>query len=102
MEEVDPEKLKKRLEVLTYGLNMKYIRVDKVVKYMIKNLNNGITTEEIDKLLAETCAYFNMLHPDYSFLAARISVSRLHKHTKENFAELIHEMRHYKDKAGKF
>lgn len=55
----------------------------------MRNLYNGITTEEIDKLLAETCAYFNMIHPDYSILAARILVSRLHKHTNEDFAQLI-------------
>jgi len=80
---------------------MGYIKVDFVVKQMMMNLYNGITTEEIDKLLAETCAYLNMLHPDYSILAARILVSRLHKYTKENFAKLIDELRHYKDIAGR-
>ena len=41
----------------------------------------GITTEELDSLLAETAAYLNMLHPDFGRLAARVSVTSLHKKT---------------------
>ena len=42
----------------------------------------GITTEELDSLLAETAAYLNMLHPDFGRLAARVAVTSLHKKTK--------------------
>ncbi len=42
-----------------------------------------------------------MLHPDYSILASRILVSRLHKYTNENFAELVLALRNYKDIAGR-
>ena len=44
---------------------------------MMENMQNDIETAKIDELLSETCAYLNMLHPDYSILAARISVSAL-------------------------
>ena len=63
-------------------------------------MHNGIETKVIDELLAETCAYLNMLHPDYSKLAARVAVSKLHKYTKANFAEYTTDLLNYKDKAG--
>jgi len=68
---------------------------------MKANMHNGIKTTEIDKLLAETCAYLNMLHPDYSKLAARVCVSELHKNTKENFADFVEDLKNYKDLAGR-
>ncbi len=80
---------------------MDYIRIDVIVQQMISNMQNGIETGEIDKLLSETCAYLNMLHPDYSKLAARVAISRLHKQTKENFAEYCTDLFNYKDIAGK-
>ena len=63
-------------------------------------MHNGIETEKVDQLLAETCAYLNMLHPDYSKLAARVAVSRLHKYTKSNFADYCTDLLNYKDVAG--
>jgi len=50
--------------------------------------------------MSETCAYLNMLHPDYSKLAARILISALHKNTKENFADFVTDLKNYKDKVG--
>jgi ribonucleoside-diphosphate reductase subunit M1 len=47
---------------------------------------DGIKTLELDNLAAETAAYMNIIHPQYSMLAARIAVSNLHKETKESFA----------------
>ena len=41
----------------------------------------GIPTADLDNLFAETAAYLNILHPDYGKLAARISVTALHKKT---------------------
>lgn len=38
-----------------------------------------MTTSELDNLAAETAAYMNIDHPDYAKLAARVSVSNLHK-----------------------
>jgi len=40
---------------------------------------DGVTTAVLDNLAAETCAYMNLIHPQYSLLAARIAVSNLHK-----------------------
>lgn len=52
-------------------------------------------------MAAETCAYMNIVHPDYSKLAARIAVSNLHKKTSANFLEVAQKLRDIKDNAGR-
>lgn len=54
-----------------------------------------MTTVELDNLAAETAAYMTTLHPDYAILAARIAVSNLHKQTKKQFSQVIHDLYHY-------
>lgn len=56
----------------------------------------GIPTTILDNLAAETCAYMNLIHPDYSRLAARIAVNNLHKMTSNSFAETIKILYNYK------
>lgn len=63
--------------------------------------STGITSSELDNLAAETCAYMSIVHPDYSKLAARISISNLHKLTFDNFYETAKKLRSYKDKIGR-
>jgi ribonucleoside-diphosphate reductase subunit M1 len=47
------------------------------------------------RLAAETAASFATQHPDYSVLAARVSVSNLHKKTKGTFSDLIEDFHNY-------
>lgn len=62
----------------------------------------GVTTSELDELAAQTAASFATQHPDYSVLAARISVSNLHKMTTKTFSEVIEKMHKYvHPKTGK-
>ena len=61
----------------------------------------GITTVELDNLSAETCAYMNIIHPDYSKLAARIAVSNLHKQTPTDYKTVIELLRSHTDKVGR-
>lgn len=49
----------------------------------------GMTTADLDNLIAETSAYMNILHPDYGKLAARVAVSKLHKETSPSFLEAM-------------
>ena len=70
--------------------------LNKVVKYA----HSGITTKELDSLLAETAAYLNMLHPDCGRLAARIAVTNLHKSTSELFSDTIEKLYSYKGENG--
>jgi hypothetical protein len=43
----------------------------------------------------------NILHPDYSKLAAAIAISNLHKMTHDSFLEVAKAMYFYKDKQGR-
>lgn len=60
-----------------------------------------MTSAELDNLAAETCAYMNIIHPDYSKLAARILVSNLHKLTTDSFMEVSRILKDFKDKVGR-
>lgn len=50
---------------------------------VIQGVYPGVTTIELDELAAQTSAYMATQHPDFSKLAARISVSNLHKQTEK-------------------
>ncbi len=56
---------------------------------VIQGVYPGVTTMELDELAAQTAASFATHHPDASILAARISVSNLHKMTKKSFSDTI-------------
>jgi ribonucleoside-diphosphate reductase alpha chain len=56
-----------------------------------------VTTSELDNLAAETAAYMNIDHPDYARLAARVSVSNLHKETNPSFAETMKQLYEWVD-----
>ena len=43
----------------------------------------------------------NILHPDYSNLAARVSVSRIHKTTKSSLKDYSTFIYHFVDRAGR-
>lgn len=98
---MDPKMIKERLQKLMYGLNENYVNLDIVVAKVTQGIYNGVTSEILDNLSAETCAYMNIVHPDYSKLAARIVVSNLHKKTHDDFFNVIDILRHYKDKEGR-
>ena len=56
---------------------------------VIQGVYPGVTTSELDELAAQTAAGCATHHPDYSTLAARISVSNLHKQTSKCFSDTI-------------
>ncbi|CAM4233550.1 ribonucleoside-diphosphate reductase subunit alpha [Gillisia limnaea] len=88
------DKITARIRKLCYGLNE---RVDplKVAMRVIEGLYEGVTTSELDNLAAEVSATMTTSHPDYAKLAARISVSNLHKNTKKNFSEVMTDLYEY-------
>ncbi len=47
---------------------------------------------ELDELAAQTAASCATRHPDFSTLAARISVSNLHKQTSKVFSDVVQEL----------
>ena len=64
----------------------------KVAMRVIEGLYDGVTTSELDNLAAEIAATMTTAHPDYARLAARISVSNLHKNTKKSFSEVMNDL----------
>ena len=55
----------------------------------------------MDNLVAETCAYMTIVHPDYSKLAARIVVSNLQKMTSASMLEVANRLYNITDKVGR-
>ena len=66
-----------------------------ITQKVISGVYPGVTTVELDTLAAETAASFTVKHPDYAVLAARISVSNLHKQTKKQFSEVMTTLYEY-------
>ncbi len=88
------DKITARVRKMCYGLN-KLVDPVKVAMRVIEGLYDGVTTSELDNLAAEIAATMTVQHPDYAKLAARISVSNLHKNTKKSFSEVMKDLYTY-------
>ncbi len=88
------DKITARVRKLCYGLN-DLVDPVKVAMRVIEGLYDGVTTSELDNLAAEIAATMTTTHPDYAKLAARISVSNLHKNTKKSFSETMKDLYEY-------
>ncbi|MBT8262107.1 MAG: ribonucleoside-diphosphate reductase subunit alpha [Bacteroidia bacterium] len=88
------DKITARVRKLCYGLN-ELVDPVKVAMRVIEGLYDGVTTSELDNLAAEIAATLTTSHPDYARLAARISVSNLHKNTKKTFSEVMTDLYEY-------
>ncbi len=88
------DKITSRIRKLCYGLNP-IVEPTKVAMRVIEGLYDGVTTSELDNLAAEVAAMMTVSHPDYAQLAARVSVSNLHKNTKKTFSEVMTDLYEY-------
>jgi len=93
-EPVHFDKITSRMNKLSWGLDPK---VDPAVitTKVISGVYSGVTTSELDELTAQTAAHMVTTHPDYGLLAARITVSNLHKTTKKVFSEVVNDLYKY-------
>lgn len=55
----------------------------------IRNIYDGISTEELDMISVRVAENHKLEHPDYSILASRIRVSNMHKNTPGKFSEAM-------------
>ena len=94
-ESVKFDKITARIEKLSYGLNTKYVKTIEIAKKVIDGLYDGVSTQELDELAAETAATLTTKHPDNATLAARISISNLHKTTSKSFSNTIKRLYTY-------
>jgi ribonucleoside-diphosphate reductase alpha subunit len=96
-ENVSFDKITARIKKLCYGLNQDYVDPIEIAKKVIQGLYDGVSTTELDNLAAETAATMATKHPDYALLAARISVSNLHKNTSKSFSKTMKDLYEYVD-----
>ena len=89
LETVKFDKITARIEKLCYGLNMSFVEPIEIARKVIAGIYDKITTTELDELAAGTAASLTTVHPDYASLAARISISNLHKTTGKSFSSTI-------------
>ena len=94
-ESVKFDKITARIEKLSYGLNADFVQTIEIAKKVIDGLYNGVSTQELDELAAETAATLTTKHPDFATLAARISVSNLHKTTSKSFSSTMKRLYTY-------
>ena len=89
------DKITSRINKLCYWLDAKAVNAQLVAQKVITGVYDGVTTAALDDLAAETAAYLTTQHPDYSRLAARISVSNLHKGTDKSFSAVMDKLHQY-------
>ncbi|GAB4241467.1 MAG: ribonucleoside-diphosphate reductase subunit alpha [Ekhidna sp.] len=94
-ESVKFDKITARIEKLCYNLNEDYVKPVEIAKKVIDGLYDGVSTIELDNLAAETAATMTTRHPDFAKLAARISISNLHKVTESSFSNTMKRMYEY-------
>ena len=94
--EVRFDRILDRISSLVEGLH-ETVDPAAVTKRVIEGMADGITTRQLDQLAAETAASMMTTHPDYGRLAARISVSDLHRSTSDSFSATIDTLYNYID-----
>lgn len=97
LEEVRLEKITQRIDSLSKDLNIEPIIVSQQV---VSGLYDKVTTKELDDLAVKTAANLATSHPDYDKLAARISISMLHKETTASFSDTMEKLYSRIDKNG--
>ena len=92
LENISFDKITNRIQNLVVGLNDNYVDPVIVAQKTIEGMYDGITTQELDVLSAETCAYLSSTHPDYSILGSRILISNLYRYTPTTFSECMEKL----------
>ena len=94
-ESVKFDKITARIDKLSYGLNTDFVKTIEIAKKVIDGLYDGVSTQELDELAAETAATLTTKHPDFATLAARIAVFNLHKTTSKSFSSTMKRLYTY-------
>ena len=91
---LERQKLLTRVRAHTFGLDTRYVDAESTVDTVIQGSYDGILTQQLDELCAQTAAYRSTQHPDYALLAGRLAVTNLYKTTSPSFLEamcLLHD-----------
>ncbi|KNH05654.1 origin recognition complex subunit 1 cell division cycle [Perkinsela sp. CCAP 1560/4] len=96
-QKLEKSKLLTRIKNLTFGLDTRYVNADTIVESVVQGSFDGISTQKIDELCAQTAAYSSTKHPDYALLAGRIAVTCLYKTTAPSFVQTIKALHGYQN-----
>lgn len=94
-EDVDFSKIVNRVSRLCERappLSAEFVDPLKVAQKVVACMATGMTTQELDRLSAETAAAMTLQHPHYAMLGGRIEVSNLHRQTEKygrTFSEVV-------------
>ena len=97
-EPVSFDKVLRRISILSEGLDG--VAPDEIAQKICGRIYDGVKTIELDELTATTCSTMSTVHPNYGVLAARVSISNMHKTTPNKFSEAIQILYHTKDMHG--
>ena len=86
-ESIKFDKITRRIKNQCKGLNLKFVVPLDVTRRVAESVIDGITTEQIDNIIAHECARMVTTHPDYSILASRILITRWQKSIALSFSE---------------
>ena len=101
VELVSFDKIQKRVENLCNNIQPKLnINYGQLVMKIIDQIYNGITTAQIDELVAEQCASLSTLKLDYGSLASRVVISNHQKNTDDNFKTVVDKLYNFLDTNG--
>jgi ribonucleoside-diphosphate reductase alpha subunit len=88
-ENVSFDKVLQRIRRTARGLS---VNPDALAQQVLSQIYDGVKTEELDELAAQTAASLSTNHPDWGTLASRIAVSNHHKKTSDSFCEVMMEL----------
>jgi ribonucleoside-diphosphate reductase alpha chain len=94
-EEIKFDKITQRIKKQCRDLNKDYVVPTEVTRRVAESVVDGITTAQIDELIAQEAARMVTVHPDYSVLGARILMSRWQKSIPVSFSENVERLYDY-------
>jgi ribonucleotide reductase alpha subunit len=85
------DKILRRVQKITNESSIQ-INCFEIVKNVIEQIFNNISTKEIDEITAEYCISLTTTHYNYGILASNIIISNLHKNTDNNFLTITENL----------
>ena len=87
------DQILQRIRMLSDGIE--HVNPDLVAQKVCNQLQDGMSTSQLDEFAAETCAMMQArFHPNYGTLAARILINNHHKNTPATLLDCVEELYH--------
>ena len=87
------DQILQRVRMLSDGIE--HVNPDLVAQKVCNQLQDGMSTSQLDEFAAETCAMMQArFHPNYGTLAARILINNHHKNTPATLLDCVEQLYH--------